>query len=81
MGRTKIPEVLKESLLEGEYIRRLYRRTEDNKSFTPIGWAIIDSDNTPLYTVTDLQCYEFENLYDLFFTQYKTTGDSQEVKK
>ena len=75
MSRTAIPTVLKESLMKGEYIRRLYRRGDNNQSWVPIGLAILESDGTPLYTVTDLQLFDMDNLYDLFFTQSKSEGD------
>jgi len=75
MSRTAVPTVLKESLMKDESVRRIYRRGDDNKSWVPIGWVILDSDLSPLYTVTDIQCCEFENIYELLFTQSKTTGD------
>ena len=75
MSRTAIPIILKESLMDGEYIRRLYRRANNNKSWIPIGWVILESDGTPLYTVTDSQLFDMDNLYDLFFTQTKNEGD------
>ena len=81
MSRTAVPTSLKESLLEGEKVRRLYRRHDSNKSWSPIGWAIIDSDGTPLYTVTDAQVCDVENMYDLLFTQFKNEGDNKKEVK
>ena len=75
MSRTAIPTVLKESLMKGESIRRLYRRGDDNKAYLALGWVILDLDGTPLYTVTDLQCFDVENIYELLFTQTKSEGD------
>jgi hypothetical protein len=34
-----------------------------------MGWAIIDANHTPLYTLTDNQVHDVENMYELLFTQ------------
>lgn len=68
MSRTPVPQSLKESLLKGEYVRRLYHRDSDAR-WVPMGWAIIDANHTPLYTLTDNQVHDVENMYELLFTQ------------
>ena len=75
MSRTAVPQSLKESLLKGEYVRRLYHRDSQSK-WVPMGWVIIDPNNEPLYTLTDLQICEVANMYELLFTQTKLSdGD------
>ena len=68
MSRTAVPNSLKESLLRGEYVRRIYYR-DTKTSSVPMGWVIIDANDNPLYTITDEQVHDVENMYDLLFTQ------------
>jgi hypothetical protein len=68
MSRTPVPNSLKESLLKGEYVRRLYHRDSEAR-WVPMGWAILDATHNPLYTLTDNQVHDVENMYELLFTQ------------
>lgn len=78
MSRTPVPQSLKESLLKGEYVRRLYHRDSQAK-WVPMGWVIMDANDEPLYTLTDLQIHEVENMYELLFTQTNLSeGEEQE---
>ena len=69
MPRTKIPESLKESLRKGESIKRIYRRKDNHKGWTAIGWVVLDYQNNPVFCVTDSQvCEEID--YDEFVFTY-----------